>query len=446
MKLEVLSNEVEPRTEIEDGTEYVVTPIRFIRNMELHRGYVPEDEIREATLRWDGIEAISDHPRDESGKFVSVETEGIDKEVIGEIRDPQSVITNDTVTQGELWISTDDVTDIDDREVLRAIKNGETLSVSSAYTGEELPPGEYDGQYRENVRGNLKPDHVAVFASKEGRCSIEDGCFAGPQADISDGEVMVNVSSDSDSDSDDLDNNQSTSEESAEDEMTVSNGANESDSKTFKDRVVSVLESLGVKSTDMKRTETLVNEHGFDKENLPSEDTECFDQIYNRFVNEEVSSNATEQVSKSEQETQEVQSQETESVEEQTVQQKDIDIEETVQEEVQAQLGDQLQETVSEAVSQALSANQEREEKSDMVDTLIANSDSYGEDDREEMMDYPKRALSDLVANTETRSTNYSALNGASSNASITVEDDTDWDSMPSLVANERIGEMEDGE
>lgn len=550
MKLEVLTNEIEPRTEVEDGTEYTVIPIRFIKSMNLDKGYVPEREIQQATMDWDGTPIISDHPQDEMGRFVSVHNG--DKSVIGEIRDPQSIVTNDTVTMGEAWIDPEAVQDPEDEAVLEAIRNGETLSVSSAYVGERLPAGEYDGEEHEQVRGNLDPDHVAVFESKEGRCSIEDGCFVGPHADMSDNEVMVNVSpvdeddtstDDSGNSDEDLAGNRETarrpnfsgtttgewskpsftdyvdamgidanqvrdlnnSQKSTIAGMTLLGDAN---ADTFGDLVVfpvvdpesrnlseralnavqsgrgasadvsgralesarAVAESLkedhfddqsnNVKAwnkalklydklkdkmtmTEESKTDVLVNEHGFDRENLPPEESECFGRIYDKFAaneEEEEESEPTETESK-DKSSEEAQGEVQEDVQEKTMDEetmKDV-LGETLDEK-----GFVKQDELGEAVADAIAANQEREEKSDLVEKIVANSDEHDVEDKETLMDSPKSVLESLASNLDTKSVDYSALRGTSANISSTEE--TDGSSLPSMKASERLAEMESGE
>lgn len=434
MKLRVLTNDVEPRTETEDGREYTVVPIRFIKNTSLHKGYVPADEIRKATMRWDGTPIVSDHPQ-RNGRFVSAEAG--EKAVIGELREPRSIVTNDTVTMAEAWIAHDAVEDAEDEAVLAAIRNEETLSVSSAYVGELLPAGEYDGAHREQVRGNLQPDHVAVFEDKEGRCSVADGCFVGPRADLSEDEVMVNVapSADDGGAPDGTDDSGDSDEGLAgnRDDSRRPTRSDQSDRSGIRDRVLGVLDSLGLKpEASMSKTDTLVNEHNFDRENLPPEDTECFTRIFEQFAanddNDDGDRSGTADASDSGQGDAGAQpDDQTDNSDDtmDTAQMKEV-LSETLDEK-----GFVKQEDIGEAVTEAMAANRTRNEKETLVEDLIANSDRYDEADRDELMDYPKSALSDLTDTIEAdeKTANYAAMRGGSANS---AGDEIDVESWPS--------------
>lgn len=547
MELEVLTNDVEPRTETEDGKEYTVIPIRFIKSMNLDKGYVPEREIQDATMNWNGTPIITDHPTDEVGRFVSVENG--DKSVIGEIRDPQSIVTNDTVTMGEAWIDPEAIQDDEDKAVLQAIQNGETLSVSSAYVGDLMPSGKYDGEEHEQVRGNLDPDHVAVFEDKEGRCSIEDGCFVGPDADMSENEVMVNASAvdtstdDSGNSDEDLAGNRETSrrptfdgtttgewskptfseyvnalgydanqvrdlnnsQKSAIADMTLLGNANadtldelvvfpvvDPETRNLSERALNavlsgrgssadisgralesaraVAESLkeenfdqeqssnasswknGFRSlldkitgsdnhmTDESKTDVLVNEHGFDRENLPSEDSECFSRIYDKFAANEGSEESGSDASES----QDDPSDEGQEVEDNTMGKEDKILEELESIKETQQEHNEKFSNLDEEVADAMAANQEREQKADLVDTIVANSDDHDPEDKDTLMDSPKSVLESLAGNLETKSTDFSALQGGSADVSSN-SDDEDMSSFPAMGASERIAEKEAG-
>lgn len=439
MRLEPIVNEVEPRREKDDGKEYLVAPVRFIKNMDLNLGYVPEDEIRESTMDWDGTPVVPDHPT-QNGQFVTVKS-GIE-DPIGEIRNPQTIVTNDTVTMGEVWIDPDAAREAGHSEILEAIEEGDTLSVSSAYQGDKLNPGDYDGQYRENVRGNLNPDHVAVFSDKEGQCSIDDGCFVGPNADVKDHEVVVNVSAVGDGDDTD------DSGDSDEDAVDSTDDLND-DAPGIRETVVNVLESWGIKKQkDMKRTDLLVNEYGFDRENLPSEDTQCFDRIYEQFAaNEDDGSDNDAQGQQSDGSDADDSSPDDGTDDGQTTDggtNDGMNIDKNDLKEVVSDTLDEKgfvkQDDIGEVVADAISANQERSEKQELVDTLIANGD-YDEDDRESLMDYPKAALSDLEDNIEVeKKSDYSAMRGASPSISSNDADSEGW---MSPIANQN---MEEGE
>jgi hypothetical protein len=174
----------EVRTEETGGTEYLVAPVTFIKSMDLHLGYVPEREIEKATEKWPGTRVIADHPKDESGEFVSINNPTADKTPFGFIDDTTTKTNGTAETFGEVWINVEKAESIggEAEEIKEELANNRTIGVSAAYGGIRLPSGVYDGEERDRVVGNLRPDHVALLRNREGRCSITDGCMAGPNA------------------------------------------------------------------------------------------------------------------------------------------------------------------------------------------------------------------------------------------------------------------------
>lgn len=138
--------------------------VRLLKPMELQGGYVPRRHVQESTPRWHGIPLTLKHP-EKNGRYVSVN--GRTHLWKGAVLKPRW--TGEFV-QGKATFF-DEVP-----AVSRRLENGESVSVSAAYAYDPLPPGVYDGQYRKQVGGNLKPDHVAVLLHSEGVCSVEDGC------------------------------------------------------------------------------------------------------------------------------------------------------------------------------------------------------------------------------------------------------------------------------
>jgi hypothetical protein len=161
------------------------------------------------------------------------------------------------------------------------------------------------------------------------------------------------------------------------------------------------------------RVEELVEQHEFNAENLPDEETECFDRIYESFASNEESDEDTSDgdVTEDEQITMNV-------------------------EDFEARL-EEVKEEAKEEAKAEIARNQEEEAREELVDDIVANSDREREDlEGIETVD----ALE--VIREEVRgqaAANFAATPGASVESSSS-------DTMPSLSASERIAEQEGGD
>jgi len=535
----------------EDDTTYLVVPTTFIKSMNLHRGYVPNREIEKATDRWSGIPAVADHPRNDDGKLVSINNPDNDETPFGEIRSPETKNNGTAKTQAEVWLNVDKAESIggEPEAVVEAARNREKLSVSSGYAGLRLPSGNYDGRERDKVVGDLRPDHIAILRNRDGRCSLSDGCFAGPNA-ISAANanlgVMVNAfpddrppqEGDGKGTSDDMQSSfNALSEartptfsgtttgswsaptfseyvsafgwdaeqvddlsESQKQQIAEHTLLGDPDSDTFdelqvfpvvepesedlsENALVAVLggrgaqadvpesglesarsvsrtlledefgrdmsgnagflvklaNALGFRGTESgnesaesdneepennemsERTETLV-EMGFNAENLPDEDTECFDRIYNEFaVNEDPEDDESED-------------EETAEAEE------DDEPNEDDEPAVSFDTEEEFEEAVAGVVEERIAANKERSEKEELADEIIANSDDHDSDDKDDLMNSEisvLESLADAVSSPEP-TPDYGTRRVASGNSS-----NGDSSGMPALTASERMKERE---
>lgn len=180
------------RRETLRGREYLVTPVVPIRAMNLDGGYVPEAHVQKSAPAWNGTPVTLNHPRDANGHLVSANSpDVVAKTWLGHLFNNQVIEPGDR-TRGELWLDVAHANEIggEAEQVVEAAEAGDPLAVSTSYFADPLEPGEYDGAHRDEVAGNLRPDHLAVLPNADGRCSIDDGCVAGPQA------VAANVDGD----------------------------------------------------------------------------------------------------------------------------------------------------------------------------------------------------------------------------------------------------------
>jgi len=183
---QLVTNSVSPSHVRETDDAYVIEDVPFIRNMTLAGGYVPAESIAETIGQWEGAPATLNHPRNARGEPIAANRKP--ETHLGILENPQwdgeTGRVDVVVRKGRL----DAVEGAD--SVQSALESGDPLDVSSQYAARNLPPGEYDGEMRENVEAIARPDSLALLPDKQGRCSIEDGCGIDPEL-VANAEVHV---------------------------------------------------------------------------------------------------------------------------------------------------------------------------------------------------------------------------------------------------------------
>jgi hypothetical protein len=165
------------------GEEHLVADdVPFVQPMELAGGYVPKNELQKSATEWEGVPLTLYHPTNDSGQIVSAATREGEEAAVGHLRNVRD--KSDGTLVGNLAVSVPRANEVggDAEEVLRKLREGEALDVSSQYFGEPLPSGNYDGEHRDEAEGNLTPDSVALIPNGEGVCSVPDGCGFGAKA------------------------------------------------------------------------------------------------------------------------------------------------------------------------------------------------------------------------------------------------------------------------
>jgi hypothetical protein len=200
----VTADQVEER-QIDGDRHLVAKDVTFIRPMQLAGGYVPEQSVANSAPSWDRQPLTINHPKnlpdrpwydpDHNGFYVSAnrDNEVRRRKVVGQAQGPSrnadgSVAADLAVNADrlELIANGEAVAKEDARaasELLDRLENGEPFNVSSQYFPQPLPPGEYDGEHRDEVEAIANADSIALLPGKDGVCSLEDGCgFQPPQA------------------------------------------------------------------------------------------------------------------------------------------------------------------------------------------------------------------------------------------------------------------------
>ncbi|MFC6975811.1 DUF2945 domain-containing protein [Halomicroarcula sp. GCM10025709] len=204
-------DQVEERTI--DGERYLVAKnVTFIRPMDLAGGYVPEQSIANSVPAWDERPLTINHPKnlpdrpwydpDHEGFYVSANAgdEVRRRKVIGHAENPSR--NSDGSVDADLAHNVDRLEAIANggavaqedadaaAELLNALEEGRPFDVSSQYLPRPLPPGEYDGEHREEVEAIGNADSIAILPTKDGACSLEDGCGFQPQQATANAEIV----------------------------------------------------------------------------------------------------------------------------------------------------------------------------------------------------------------------------------------------------------------
>lgn len=165
------------RREVENGVEYVVSPVVLIVPGVLKGSggplLYPLDELTRNVSAWDRVPLTFGHPFGPDGVTPVSVGQADSRYRIGQVRNP-SVATGSL--RAEAWLDVEAVRRHDPR-ILTAVENGERVEVSTGLFLDVNPvQGEYRGVHYSGIARNYRPDHLAVLASTPGACSVKDGC------------------------------------------------------------------------------------------------------------------------------------------------------------------------------------------------------------------------------------------------------------------------------
>lgn len=434
------------RRETDGGREFLVAPVVLVRSMWLNgpagQGdvYLPQKEVEQSTERWENIPAPIDHPT-AGGEPISVHDDRADNPVIAEIRDPEPTTSNDKqAVAGELWVDIEAAKEAgrEGQRVVNRLENGDAIEVSSAYVPSQIVAGQFDGEHRDRAALGIQPDHVAILPNDKGKCSISDGCGAGAPVAPAANRLLLNWTDDPVSpeggqgeDAGPPDNSNGMDDDHTPFErlgrkVAASLGLN-IDESTGDEPAESGADDSSTSNMGDK-TQELVENHGFDAENLPDEDSECFDRIYNAFVDNDDGAGSDADGGGSDGTD--------DSGAQTTTDDGGVDVEALADE-----LDDKFVTTddLSDAISEAIATNREHERKLELAEDIVDNSEEY--DDAEDVIeDFPtEAALQAKRSEVQPQSAaNFAAQTGARASPS-----NGGTDSFPALSANERAKELE---
>ncbi|OIB56609.1 hypothetical protein [Natrialba sp. SSL1] len=178
---------------------YVATGVPIVKPMDLATGYVPREWIAASTementhggTGWDGTTPTVNHPRNRSEFSWHDPDRPEDDIVLAANEDVQETLGVGTVendrfdgeyVRADIAINADEAREMggEAADIVDDVEAGRGLEVSSQYLHAELPPGEYDGSYREDAKAIAAPDSVALIPNGRGVCSVVDGCGIAP--------------------------------------------------------------------------------------------------------------------------------------------------------------------------------------------------------------------------------------------------------------------------
>jgi hypothetical protein len=174
--MQLVTNSVAPNKVTETDSAYIIKDVPFVRSQELSGGFVPEWSIEQTANEWVGKKATLNHPRDNQGKPVPAESK--EDTHIGEIEDSWF---DGEYARANIRLEKAELQSAEAKDIQRALENGEQINVSSQYIPRQLPSGEYEGRYRDNVEAIAQPDSVAILPNKRGKCDPSQGCGINPQ-------------------------------------------------------------------------------------------------------------------------------------------------------------------------------------------------------------------------------------------------------------------------
>lgn len=173
------------RTDTFQGRPHRVIPAVLVQEQVLHnnlgRMYLPAEEITdEWAATFNGAPVLVDHPH-ERGTPVAARNNRpvLDTMGVGFIDNARA---DGPKVRGEVWLDEARATSVPDlTAVFARIDAGEKNELSTGFPLREMEVanGQFDGRDYEVIGRPGPGDHLAVFATKRGACSVTDGCGLG---------------------------------------------------------------------------------------------------------------------------------------------------------------------------------------------------------------------------------------------------------------------------
>lgn len=439
--------------EVEENGDriFVAEDVPFVRAQELAGGYVPAAHIRKSVADWD-VPLTVNHPRNDSGDIVSANTQTGQTVTVGQTANAS---VDGEVVSADLRINADRAAGVgpDGAAIVDALENGDGIEVSSQYFADDLPPGVYDGEYRERVEGHLQPDSVALLPHTEGVCSLPD-CGIAPEpgvtanADVDNKHLSVTAAPDDNRDEAGLvrrglaylgaavsENEPATGEAAEPATANCECGCHESNESTADERAESRdgdSDSDNPTGNNMVEVdkETLISsissQIDLDASTLQELDDDAIRVLYQSAVKGDNSSDGDSSDDGGGGGGEEMAPQQPPTG--------NTGAPDAIPDEVAA--GEM---TLDEYIDDRISSNSDDAEKEQMVDRIVANSAQLGADDRDDLLGTSQSVLEGMVADLDSGSPGLPGSTGTTANAATpTGGNDPDLDEFGTgVIAND---------
>lgn len=179
--LKGFTKNVQTRSEILNGVEYIVAPVTMIVEGVLPGSGGPimytANEIAASVSYWDGIPVTVNHPTDSSGNNVSARIPSVIEEFgVGQIFNTQFDAEKNSL-KAEAWLNKAVLEDKFPNVYSAILDDNTNMEVSTGvFFDDRGEPGDFDGISYNSTAYAYHGDHLALLPNATGACSWTDGC------------------------------------------------------------------------------------------------------------------------------------------------------------------------------------------------------------------------------------------------------------------------------
>jgi hypothetical protein len=177
------------RHDIMEGQSYLVAPMIMLTEG-VHEGsggalLYPRDELSKTPQVWNHKPVVVYHPQHNGMAISACDPIILSNRKIGVImnttmgevtvKNKKGEDVKRPALKAEAWLQEDRMKKVDER-ISNAIEKNEIMELSTGlFTDNESMEGEWEGEKYEAIARNYRPDHLALLPDLKGACSIEDG-------------------------------------------------------------------------------------------------------------------------------------------------------------------------------------------------------------------------------------------------------------------------------
>lgn len=167
------------RKEVLLGRTYLVAPVTMIVPGVLEgsdgKKLYTANETAKSEILWNGMPLVLEHPK-ENGKYISARRPDVLSACsLGYV---YNVNMTDAGLEGEAWFDYK-ITKQREPKIIANIKAGKNMELSTGVFTDDVPApsgSKFNNVSYDLIATNQRPDHLAILMTKEGACSLKDGC------------------------------------------------------------------------------------------------------------------------------------------------------------------------------------------------------------------------------------------------------------------------------